>query len=293
MMNAAVKPAWLRKPVTDTAAKRGMNALLKEKRLHTVCREARCPNLSECFGAGTATFLILGTVCSRQCAFCAVEKGRPLPVDNAEPGRVAEAAAALKLTHVVVTSVTRDDLPDNGAAHFAETVLSIRRRLPGASVEVLTPDFQGSRENLETVLSSGPDVFNHNLETVPRLYSIRPRASFARSLSILTCARKLAPAALVKTGVLVGMGETKEEVLDLITSAALAGCDILTVGQYLSPSRSHWPVAEYVRPSLFEEYRVFGLSQGIRNVFSGPLVRSSYRAGRFVNDPTYNKRRVE
>jgi lipoic acid synthetase len=289
--DVAVKPPWLRKPVTDSAVKRGVNTLLRDKKLNTVCREARCPNLSECFGNGTATFLILGTVCSRRCAFCAVEKGTPLPVDRTEPERVAGAAKALKLKHVVITSVTRDDLPDNGAAHFAETVRAIRQALPGASVEVLTPDFLGSREDLETVLGAAPEVFNHNLETVPRLYAVRPGASFARSLSLLSCAKGLAPAVLVKTGFLLGMGETKEESLGLISSVATAGVDILSIGQYLAPSRAHHPVAAYAAPSLFEELRAFGLSQGIPDVFSGPFVRSSYMAGRFVKQPNPHQRR--
>lgn len=285
------KPQWLRKPVRSGAGKQGVTSLLREKGLATVCENARCPNLSECFEKGTATFMILGSVCTRACAFCAVTKGAPLPVDPSEPGRVAQAAEAMGLKHVVITSVTRDDLDDQGAGHFAETVRAVKAALPGSTVEVLTPDFQGNREMLETVLNASPGVFNHNLETVPRLYAVRPGASFARSLTLLACAKELRPGLTTKTGVLLGLGETAREVADLLTAAASARIDILTLGQYLPPSRLHHPVAEYVTPGAFEEYRRAGLAAGIPRVLSGPFVRSSYMAEHMAHsfNPTHTR----
>jgi lipoic acid synthetase len=276
------KPPWLRKTAYQTAAGRRVDRLLSAQRLRTVCREARCPNRAECFDRGAATFLILGGVCTRACAFCGVRKGSPALPDPREPARAAEAAAALNLRHVVVTSVTRDDLPDGGAAHFAATVREIRRRLPGATIEILAPDFNGSAWALETCLAAGPHVFNHNVETVPRLYGVRPGASFLRSLAVLGRARALCPGMGVKSGLMVGLGETDGEVLRVIERLRESGCDMLTVGQYLAPSRRHAPVRRFVAPQTFDAYRAFALGLGFARAFAGPFVRSSYMADRVL-----------
>ncbi len=272
-------PPWL----IPTGRKRpqlaGLGRELAEMGVHTVCQSARCPNLGECFARGSATFMILGDVCTRDCRFCAVAHGEPAPPDEEEPGRVAEAAGGLGLRHVVVTSVTRDDLPDGGAVHFAATVSAIRERLPGATVETLTPDFGGSREALRTVLAAGPDVFNHNVETVPRLYpEVRPQADYERSLRVLAQARAMGGGAPTKSGFMVGLGETEDEVAALLRDLRGAGVEAVTVGQYLQPTRRHLPVAEYVRPGVFQEYERAARAMGFRHVMAGPLVRSSYHA---------------
>ena len=255
----------------------GTKAILRAAGLHTVCESARCPNLGECFGCGTATFLILGDICTRSCSFCAVRKGTPSPLDPSEPERVADAAAHLGLKHVVVTSVTRDDLPDGGAGAFAATVEAIGKRLPGATVEVLVPDFAGSVESLKKVLASKPDVFNHNVETAPRLYpEVRPGADWKRSLNIL---KKAASDGLVtKSGMMLGMGEEPDEILSALKELRGARCEILTLGQYLEPTRKHRPVARYLEPHEFDLWRKEAIELGFKIVFSAPLVRSSYHA---------------
>lgn len=270
------KPEWLKKKI-DLKSLTEMQALMRSLSLHTVCEGADCPNRGECFKSGTATFMILGDTCTRNCRFCAVGKGRPLPPDPKEPEHVAEAAEKLGLKHVVVTSVTRDDLPDGGASHFAATVRALKSRLPKSTAEVLIPDFKGSEQALNTVIEAGPDIINHNLETVPSLYSIvRPQAVYERSLELLR--RVKASGLLSKTGIMVGVGETKEQVISLIEDIAAIGVDMLTIGQYLQPSKEHLPIAEYIHPEQFEEYKRIALDKGIRYVASAPLVRSSYNA---------------
>lgn len=279
------QPVWLWRSISaeQEDAVHRMESLLDGLALHTVCQEALCPNLPECFGQGTATFLILGDVCTRNCRFCAVKKGHPLPPDPEEPERIAEAAARLHLRYVVVTSVTRDDLPDGGAGHFAATVRAIRRRLPEAGVEVLIPDFRGSLAALETVLDAGPDGVNHNVETVPRLYPpIRPQADYRRSIGILSWVKVRAPQIATKSGLMLGLGERTAEVLQVFYDLREAGCDILTLGQYLQPTERQHPVVRYVPPEEFAEYREKAEAMGFRKVVAGPLVRSSYQAGRLT-----------
>ncbi|MBG0774996.1 MAG: lipoyl synthase [Desulfovibrionaceae bacterium] len=273
-------PAWLRVKLPSDPAFAATCALVREKGLHTVCSSARCPNIWECYQRRTATFLILGNTCTRNCAFCNIEPAAlPLAAPDAdEPRRVAEASAELGLKHVVVTSVTRDDLPDGGAAHFAATVRAVRAALPTATVEVLIPDFQGDERALGVVLEAAPDVINHNVETVPDLYpAIRPQAGYARSLELL--ARVRAAGAVAKSGLMVGLGETDSQTMDVVRDLARTGCSIVTVGQYMRPSLKHPPVARYVPPPFFDEYAACGRTHGIPYVFSAPLVRSSYMAG--------------
>lgn len=276
------QPSWLWRRVSTEAeaAVARMEHLLADLRLHTVCHEAHCPNIAECFEQGTATFMILGDTCTRGCRFCAVKHGRPAPLDPDEPERVAEAAARLGLHHVVVTSVTRDDLPDGGAGQFAVTVRAMRQRLPEATVEVLIPDFNGSRAALETVFAAGPDVLNHNLETVPRLYpQVRPQADYRRSLGVLAWAKARAPHVVTKSGLMLGLGERTMEVLQVLYDLRRSGCDLLTLGQYLQPTDRHIPVVRYVPPAEFSWYEDKAESLGFRGVAAGPLVRSSHRAG--------------
>ncbi len=254
------------------------------KGLTTVCREARCPNQGECFNEGTATFMILGDRCTRNCAFCAVRHGVPDLPDAEEPRVVAQAVVALGLKHAVVTSVTRDDLPDGGARHFADTIRAIRSAAEGTGIEVLIPDFQGSDEALRVVIDAAPDVINHNLETVPRLYpQLRKGADYRRSLGLLRRVKELAPAMVTKSGIMVGAGEYPEEILLLIRDLVIARCSALTIGQYLQPSESHHPVERYVTPEEFQELTELAKAEGIRHVVGGPLVRSSYRAGETVD----------
>jgi len=269
-------PAWLRRRVGRGPEVAAVRHLLRERGLHTVCEEAGCPNLGECFGRGVATFLILGDVCTRGCRFCGVSQGVPRPVDPAEPERLADAAAELGLGYVVITSVTRDDLDDGGASWFAACVRAVRARLPAAGIEVLVPDLAGSREALDVVLAAAPDVLNHNVETVPRLYpEVRPDADFERSVALLAAAQGRAR---TKSGLMVGLGETYDEVLDVLRRLRGAGVDLVTIGQYLMPSRQAHPMKEYVPPEVFEEYAREGRALGFTGVFSAPLVRSSYHA---------------
>lgn len=275
-----IKPGWLTKRAPDQRVMERMENLLSGLRLHTVCQEAACPNVGECFARRTATFMLLGDICTRNCRFCAVKKGRPGAVPAQEPARVAEAVLALELAHVVLTSVTRDDLLDGGAGHFARTIAEIRGRSPRISVEVLTPDFLGQKESLKVVLDAGPAVFNHNIETVPRLYpQVRPQASYRRSIELLRMAGELAPGVRTKSGLMVGLGERPEEVREVMEDLRGAGCDMLTVGQYLAPSSGHLPVREFVPPETFDDYRKWGRALGFSAVASGPFVRSSLGAG--------------
>ena len=277
------RPDWLRVRIPTGETYERLRLLMRGKSLHTVCEEARCPNLAECWGAGTATFMILGDTCSRSCGFCAVTTGRPGRVDADEPKRVGEAVARMGLQHAVVTSVNRDELPDGGAALFAETIREIRAQAPGTSVEVLIPDFQGAVDPLDLVLAARPEIINHNVETVRRLYPrVRPQARYPRSLGVLERAKRLAPTLVVKTGLMVGLGETPAEMVEAMRDIAAQGTDVLTIGQYLRPSPLHLPVERYWTPAEFAGLREQGLALGLRQVESGPLVRSSYHAERHV-----------
>ena len=274
------KPEWLKSRQIPTEEEQKVRLLMKNLHLNTVCREARCPNRTECFNRGTATFLIMGDTCTRRCRFCNVTKGTPRPLDPAEPGHVAEAVETLGLKYAVITSVTRDDLPDGGSGHFAEVIRAVRRIKNDVGIEVLIPDFRGDASALERVLEAGPDVLNHNVETVPRLYSqIRPGALYDRSLELLSRVKGIAPSVKTKSGLMVGLGETDKELYDVFADLREAGCDMLTVGQYLAPTADHYPVQEYVTPDRFEEYRQKALEMGFADAACGPLVRSSYKAG--------------
>jgi lipoic acid synthetase len=272
-------PAWARKASPLVRGAREVRVLLREQALHTVCEEARCPNLGECFSRGTATFMLLGDRCTRRCAYCAVSTARPLPPDPEEPERVAEAALRLGLRHVVLTSVDRDDLEDGGAAHFAATVRAVRRALPGAGIEVLTPDFKGDREALHAVLEAEPEVFNHNIETVPRLFPrLRPQGRYRLSLDVLAAAKAMRPAQATKSGLMVGLGETDEEIGPVLDDLRAAGVDIVTIGQYLRPTRDHEPVARYVTPEAFGAFEKEARRIGFPTVYAGVFVRSSFNA---------------
>lgn len=274
------KPAWLKRRLPTGEGYAHVRELIESGRLHTVCQEARCPNIWECFSQRTATFLIMGERCTRNCRFCSVHSGTPEPLDPGEPGRVAAAAAEMGLKYVVVTSVTRDDLSDGGAAHFAATIRAIRERIPGAEIEVLIPDLQGDPAALRTVLEARPDVLNHNIETVPRLYpQVRPQADYRRSLELLQTAGKIAPSIPTKSGLMLGLGEEPEEVRQTLQDLRTHGCRFLTLGQYLQPSPEHLPVAAYVPPEEFERWRADALAMGFTHVASAPFVRSSYHAG--------------
>lgn len=276
-------PEWARRGATHFESLNRLKSSFRSLNLHTVCESARCPNIHECFYRGAATFMILGNLCTRGCGFCSVPKGNPrihhMRLDPEEPANVARMAAAMKLRYVVITSVNRDDLPDGGSAHFADTVREVRRALPEARVEVLTPDFKGDESAVARVLNAGPHVFNHNMETVPRLYRrVRPQADYRQSLAVLRFARSHSPGVMTKSGFMVGLGEAKHEVRQLLGDLREQDVDVATIGQYLQPTRRNLAVIEYVTPEQFEAYREFGLSLGFRMVFSGPLVRSSYMA---------------
>jgi lipoic acid synthetase len=273
------KPGWLKVKAPGGPNYLRLKQMMRELDLHTVCEEAHCPNVGECWEHGTATFMILGDVCTRNCAYCAVAHGRPPKFDPAEPDRVAEACAQMQLRHVVLTSVDRDDLPDFGAWAFAETIRQIKDRLPEASVEVLVPDFQGKEDSIRTVLEARPDIYNHNTETVPRLYKkCRPGGRYERVMNIFTTAKRLAPDIPTKTGIILGMGETNEEVVQTMKDLRAVDVDILTLGQYLRPSDSHVSLDRYVTPAEFRRFYEVGMALGFRHVESGPLVRSSYLA---------------
>ncbi|MCG2721851.1 MAG: lipoyl synthase [Thermodesulfovibrionales bacterium] len=270
-------PEWLRN--NDHRGVHNTKRLLRSFRLSTVCEEARCPNVGECFSRPTAAFMILGSKCTRNCGFCAVDSSAPDPPDREEPARVAMAAKEMGLRYVVITSVTRDDLHDGGAGHFAATVSHIRSSLPQAKVEILTPDFRGDLNSLEVVMHSKPDVFNHNIETVPRLYpSVRPLANYTRSLRVLEYVKKTSPGTYTKSGLMLGLGEEIDEVIQVLKDLRNAGCELLTIGQYLRPSRLKLPVVEYISPDMFESLRITALSLGFKFVASAPQVRSSMNA---------------
>lgn len=273
------KPSWLKVRAPGGPNYARLRRLMRELDLHTVCEEARCPNVGECWEHGTATFMVLGDVCTRNCAYCAVSHGRPPKYDVEEPSRVACAIAEMNLRHAVITSVDRDDLPDFGAWVFAETIRQIRRRSPDCSVEVLVPDFQGNEASIRAVLEAGPDIYNHNTETVPRLYKrARPGGRYSRVLEIFRLARRVAPQIPTKTGIILGMGETNEEVLLTMRDLRAVDVDIVTLGQYLRPSDAHIPLDRYVSPDEFRDFREQGMAMGFRHVEAGPLVRSSYHA---------------
>lgn len=273
-------PPWLKRPLPRSRGQKPLDDLLDHQRLHTVCEEANCPNKAQCFTHGTATFMILGDTCTRRCQFCSVKSGRPPnPPDPDEPRRLAETAAAMKLSHVVVTSVDRDDLADGGSAHWAAVVVALRTALPDATIEVLTPDFQGRHEQIERVIDAGPRIFNHNIETVPSLYrSIQPGSVYTRSLAVLARVKQVAPGMTTKSGLMVGLGETREEVSAVLRDLRAAGVDMLTVGQYLKPEPGLAEVKRYYEPREFDEIRDEALALGFPKVASGPFVRSSYNA---------------
>jgi lipoic acid synthetase len=277
------KPDWLRIDLNKGRSLNYVKEILSRFSLNTVCEEANCPNRMECFSKKTATFMILGSQCTRNCRFCNVTHGTPQPVDPEEPDKVAKAAAELELKHVVVTSVTRDDLPDGGARHFSRVIKAIKSLSSDTVVEVLIPDFRGSFAALETVVKAKPEVLNHNIETVPRLYpEVRPAAIYERSLELLSRVKSIDGSMLTKSGIMVGLGEKEEEVFRVFNDLRSAGCDFLTIGQYLAPSAGHYPVAEYISPEIFKMYKEKALSLGFSFVASAPLVRSSYNAAEML-----------
>lgn len=276
-------PSWLKRPLPSGNGNFFTHHLLRELRLETVCENARCPNRPECYARRTATFMILGNICTRPCGFCSVPRGEPEALEDDEPARVAEAALRLGLRHVVITSVTRDDLVDGGADHFYRCILAVRERT-GAAVEVLTPDFVGNRAAIDRVLEAAPEVYNHNMETVPRLYrKVRGRADYQRSLDLLQHVKRQAPKVVTKSGLMLGIGETIEELVEVLADLRDVGCDTLTLGQYLAPTLKHVPVARFVPPSEFDALAVLARSLGFQHVASGPFVRSSYHADEMVN----------
>ena len=277
-------PEWIKVKsyIEDPLRRAGLHntkSILRNYGLSTVCEEAKCPNRGECFSKPTAAFMILGSACTRNCGFCAVEYSKPGPLDNDEPEKVAMAAKEMGLKYVVITSVTRDDIKDGGASHFAKTVSAVRKHLPAAKVEVLTPDFRGNKDSLKTVLDSRPDVYNHNVETVPRLYPyVRHQADYRRSLDVLLNAKNIAPDITIKSGFMVGLGETFNEIIHVLKDLRDAGCDTVTIGQYLRPSKKNLPVREYIRPEMFDVYKEIALDMGFKYAASSPLVRSSMNA---------------
>jgi len=273
-------PPWIREKRLNLRELHEVKSLLRGQGLHSVCESLACPNRTECFSRRTATFMILGDICTRSCGFCNVTTGRPYgPPSADEPRGVADAAKRMGLRHVVVTSVNRDDLEDGGAKQFADTIRELRTELPGAAIEVLTPDFRGRLDAIRTVVDAKPDYFNHNVETVPRLYDfVRPGARFERSTSVLAAVKRLDPSIVTKSGLMLGLGERRDEVLDVMRRLLQSGCEILTIGQYLQPKREKLDVVEYVAPAVFDEYASIGEEMGYRAVFAGPFVRSSYMA---------------
>lgn len=280
-------PEWARRSVLNTEDNRQVRGILKEQGLNTICESGRCPNKGECWAAGTATFMLMGELCTRTCKFCAVNKGLPKPLDPEEPARVVSACKAMNLRHVVLTSVNRDDLLDQGANHFAATITALKDTIPNISVEVLTPDFQGHIDCLEIVLKAKPNIFNHNLETVPRLYKqVRPGSKYKRSLEVLANAKCIAPEIPTKSGIMLGLGETKEEIEEVLQDLRVHNCDIITLGQYLRPSLDQLPVEKYISLEDFEYWAERGKQIGFSKVHSGPLVRSSYHAAEFAEQLT-------
>lgn len=277
-------PDWIKVKAPGGGEFAETREIVRSLKLHTVCEEARCPNVAECWGHRTATFMLMGDVCTRNCGYCAVEHGRPLPLDPLEPERVAAAVARLGLRHIVVTSVDRDDLADGGAGHFAATARAVRARVSACRIEVLVPDFKGEATAIRSVVESPIDILNHNTETVPRLYRrVRPGGAYERTLALLRLAKRLRPGLLTKTGLMLGLGEKRDEVRSVLGDLARVGCDVLTLGQYLQPSAGHLPVERYLHPDEFDELRREALAMQFRHVESGPLVRSSYHAWAHVN----------
>ncbi len=277
------RPEWIKVQAPHGETYQSLKTLMRSKQLHTVCEEAHCPNIGECWGAGTATFLILGDICTRSCGFCDIKTGRPLPLDWAEPERVAQAVKAMNLQHVVITSVNRDERDDGGAPIFAQCIQRIREVQPGCSIEVLIPDFKGDRDNLQTVMEARPEILNHNVETVARLFKkVQPQDKYEWAMVTLRHAKEMDDEVLTKSGIMLGLGETWTEIVATMQDVADCGVDILTIGQYLQPSRRHLPIEKYYRPEEFEQLRRMGYDMGFRWVESGPLVRSSYRAGQQV-----------
>jgi lipoic acid synthetase len=273
------KPPWLKKRIPPFEDLVKVKSILDSAELHTVCEEARCPNLGECFSKGTATILILGRICTRDCGFCAVEHGVSVPPDEEEPEKVAQAVKKMGLHYVVITSVTRDDLPDGGASHFAKTIQAIQVLDREIKIEVLIPDFKGDLSSLVTVLKEGPDVLNHNIETIPRLYQeVRPQADYTRSLNLLKRAKERDTQTLTKSGFMLGLGETEKEIFSLLQDLSEVGCDFLTIGQYLRPRPDRLPVVRYIPPEEFEEFKKIGEEMGFKSVASSPFVRSSFHA---------------
>ncbi len=283
------RPQWLKVRLPYGENYRKVLNIVNTFKLHTVCQSARCPNMGECWTAGTATFMILGNICTRSCGFCAVATGRPLPPDEKEPYRVAQAVKLMGLKHCVITSVDRDDLPDGGAAIWAATIKAVRKYNPGITIETLIPDFKGNWEALQIVLEARPDVLSHNMETVKRLHRrVRPQAKYERSLEVLHRAKAFG--LRTKSGAMLGLGETPEEVYELMRDLREVGCDVLTLGQYLQPTKMHLPVEAYITPEQFEHYKQVALAMGFDQVESAPLVRSSYHAERHVKHPCYQKK---
>jgi lipoic acid synthetase len=277
------KPDWLKVKLSADATNSEVQKILNNLSLNTVCKEANCPNKMECFHRRTATFMILGKVCTRNCTFCNVTKGVTELVDPNEPENIAKAVGELKLKHVVVTSVTRDDLPDGGAQHFADVITAIRNATPDVTIEVLIPDFRGSSDALDKVIQAQPHVINHNVETVPSLYSaVRPMAIYERSLELLKEVKEKAPKILTKSGIMLGLGEKEEDVLKVLEDLRKIDCNLLTIGQYIAPSKLHHPVIEYIHPDVFEKYRLIAMEAGFSHVASSPLVRSSYHADKAI-----------
>jgi len=281
------KPPWLKKRIPPFEDLVKVKSILDSAELHTVCEEARCPNLGECFSKGTATVLILGRICTRNCGFCAVEHGVSVPPDEEEPEKVAQAVKKMGLHYVVITSVTRDDLPDGGASHFAKTIQAIQTLDREIKIEVLIPDFKGDLSSLFTVLKEGPDVLNHNIETIPRLYQeVRPQADYRRSLHLLKRAKERETQTLTKSGFMLGLGEKEREIFSLLQDLSEVGCDFLTIGQYLQPRPDRLPVVRYIPPEEFEEYKKIGEEMGFKSVASGPFVRSSFHAAQMFSNKT-------
>lgn len=275
---ASPRPKWLSAKYNKHDVDK-LNLLLGELSLNTVCNEANCPNIGECYQKNTATFLIMGNNCTRHCKFCAVSKEAALPVNPEEPDNVAIASKRLGLKHIIITSVTRDDLEDGGAAHYVKTILAVRKELPEATIEVLIPDLQGKVQNLDKIIAANPDVVNHNIETVPSFYAnVRPEADYQRSLGVISYVKAKAPGIITKTGIMLGLGETEEEVLKVMDDLVTIKCDIFTIGQYLRPSQNHIPVKKFISPEKFDEYKKIAEKKGLKYVASSPLVRSSYNA---------------
>ena len=282
-------PPWFKQKPLDPKVMSTMGRLLENLSLDTICKSALCPNIGKCFSAGTATFLILGDACTRHCTFCAVKKDHPTPPDDEEPSHLLEAAVKLDLNYVVITSVTRDDLPDGGASQFARAITLLHENRPETAVEVLVPDFLGSTAAIETLIKARPQVINHNVETVPRLYpSVRPEAEYHRSMELVHTVKKLNPGIITKSGLMLGLGETMAEVIEVMSDLREAGCDLLTIGQYLQPSPRHHPVVRFVPPEEFSEYEKTGENMGFAEVASAPLVRSSFKAVELYTRATGN-----